>query len=36
MYVCDYEERLYAKLDESERERLPKEILEVLKRIEEE
>ena len=35
MYVCDYEERLFKKLDESARDRLEYEMVPAVKRVEE-
>jgi len=36
LYVCDYEERLFKKLDESARDRLEYEMVPVVQRVEEE
>jgi hypothetical protein len=35
MYVCDYEERLYSRMTEQERDSLEREMLDVVKRVEE-
>lgn len=35
MYVCDYEERLYSRMNEQERDNLEKEMLDVVRKVEE-